>query len=154
VLSFFANETPRRSTSSLATVDTPLHSLIIDYRNAVYRAALKLRRGGISMPISNFVWATSRMPAAGTLPSGATYRAHGYGCKVFMEEGEIDLDFGDKGEINGFDAWRLWRFAEPRTDKYGVTSHMELRAMLDSFHAQGALTKESEGSLYYFVDDC
>jgi hypothetical protein len=133
-------------------MDARLRSLITDYRAAVGRAILELRRGRIAMPISNVGWAIAKIPAEGTLPSGATYEKHGYGCKVSMAEGVVDFDFGDNGEINGFDAWRLWRYAEPRADKYGVTTHMTIREELQTLHALGQLVRESHGSLYYLAD--
>ena len=104
-------------------------------------------------PDSNRGWSLNGMAQRGVLPSGATYAKHGYGCHVSLADGEVDFDFGDSGEIDGFDGWRLWRYAEPSSDIYGPTSYAELDDQLKSLHSQGILRKDPQGSLYYLGHD-
>jgi len=134
-------------------MDPGLRKLIEDYRSTVARAVLELRGSGVLLPDSNRGWALNAMPQRGTLPSGATYAKHGYGCHVTLAEGEVDFDFGDNGEIDGFDGWRLWRYAEPRSDTYGPTSYAALSDELAALHAKGVLRKDVQGSLYYLSHD-
>jgi hypothetical protein len=130
-----------------------LRKLIHDYQAAVARAVAELKSGGIDVPDSNRGWSLNGMPQRGVLPSGATYAKHGYGCHVSLADGEVDFDFGDSGEIDGFDGWRLWRYAEPRSDIYGPTSYAALDDQLKLLHSQGILRKDPQGSLYYFRHD-
>lgn len=43
---------------------------------------------------------------------------HGVGCRVEMGGKSVDFDFGEEGRHDGFDAWRLWLYAEERHDRY------------------------------------
>lgn len=36
--------------------------------------------------------------------------AHGYGIELVIDGMNIDFDWGDQGESDGFDGWRLWNF--------------------------------------------
>ncbi|MFK8052408.1 MAG: hypothetical protein AB8F65_05500 [Woeseiaceae bacterium] len=67
---------------------------------------------GASTTISNIEWACLGVPQRGNTPDGINYFNHGYGVAMTDGKRKIDLDLGDKGEINGFDAWRLFDFAE------------------------------------------
>jgi hypothetical protein len=49
---------------------------------------------------------------------GGTYFIHGSGCEVYAAELEIDFDFGPKGQIPGFDLWKLYDFARSHADAY------------------------------------
>ena len=130
-------------------MEPSLLKLISDYQAAVARAVSELKSGGIQLPESNLGWVANRIPQHGVLPSGATYAKHGYGCHLVLAEGEVDFDFGPSGEIDGFDGWRLWRYAEPRSGVYGPTSYVALDKQLKLLHSQGVLRKDSQGSLYY-----
>jgi Domain of unknown function (DUF6896) len=57
------------------------------------------------------------LPREGFLDAGKSiaYSFHGIGCHVALPDGEIDWDFGNEGRLDGFDAWRLWCFAEGGT---------------------------------------
>ena len=134
-------------------MDPGLRKLIVDYQAAMARAVIELKSGGVELPDSNGGWAANPMPQHGVLPSGATYAKHGFGCHVNLAEGEVDFDFGDAGETDGFDGWRLWRYAEPRSDIYGPTSYASLDKQLKILHAQGVLRKDRHGSLYHFSHD-
>ena len=134
-------------------MEPSLRKLILDYQAAVARAVLELKSGGIQLPDSNARWALNGMAQHGVLPSGATYAKHGYGCHVNLADGQVDFDFGGAGEVDGFDAWRLWRYADPRSDIYGPTSYAALDNQLKSLHSQGILRRDPQGSLYYFLRD-
>ena len=134
-------------------MDPGLRKLIDDYNAAVARAVRELKMAGIQLPDSNRGWALNGMPQRGVLLSGATYAKHGYGCHVEFPDGAVDFDFGDSGETDGFDGWRLWRYAEPRSDIYGPTSYGSLENQLKSLHSKGILRKDAQGNLYYLSHD-
>lgn len=129
-------------------MDSRLHSLIVDYLAAVARAVNLLKEGGIAMPESNLAWACNGLPHKGILPSGVPYFKHGYGCGVEFETGLVDFDFGQSGETNGFDFWRLACFAGDRLSQYTFTSKEDLRECFQSAVESGAFVS-STYMLYY-----
>ena len=58
-----------------------------------------------------------------------------------MPSGAVDFDFGEQGEIDGFDSWRLAGFAGTRLSEYGFANEAALN---DCFKAEVAA-----GSLVY-----
>ena len=94
-----------------------LLSLIRDFRIAVAATVAQLQQelgeddllGG---------WRQHRYPQGGPLRDGAKYQFHGIGCCVTRNDLDVDFDFGTDGRIDGFDAWRLYRFAEQRPESY------------------------------------
>jgi hypothetical protein len=83
-----------------------LLSLIADYQATVRRAVILMSRSGIEIPSSSFAWIQTDIPFRGTLDDGVPYFKHGAGCEVIFETGPVDFDFGENGEIDGFDLWR------------------------------------------------
>src|SRR5262245_36643501 len=111
-------------------MDERLRALIQSYRMAVAAAVRKLSESGIALPRSNREWAMNGMPNLGQLVSGGSYRKHGYGCEVSTSKGSVDFDFGDAGETDGFDSWRLMLFAEAHPDLYDPAGRDSLQAQL------------------------
>ena len=93
-------------------MDARLIRLINDYQKVVHRSVELMRASGIAMPRSGSEWARTDMPQSGVLGQGSTYYKHGFGCTVWLPTGAVDFDFGEHGEINGFDSWRLRSFAK------------------------------------------
>ncbi len=81
------------------------------------------------MPESSAKWVSNQLAPTGILEGGVRYRKHGYGCEVFLPDGAVDFDFGERGQIDGFDPWRLKRFAGKRLGEYGFGSEQELEMM-------------------------
>jgi uncharacterized protein DUF6896 len=125
-------------------------ALITAYQRAVARAVDELKASGIPQPQSNVGWALNGIPNIGALTAGGTYRKHGYGCTVETSAGEVDFDFGSRGEVDGFDAWRLWLFADARREAFGVLGEAQIRESLEVAHERGELRRERNGGLYYF----
>lgn len=63
------------------------------------------------LPITNGEWVALQIPGKGITSDGLQYFKHGFGVAIKFDAGAIDIDFGDNGEYNGFDADRLFRFA-------------------------------------------
>ena len=60
------------------------------------------------------------------------------------------FDFGCHGEFDGFDAWRLWLFADARAEAFGILGEEQIRESLEVAHERGELRREKSGGLYYF----
>ena len=104
-----------------------LSVLIEDYLAAVAKATELLADSGIPLPNSNIEWACNGIRQVGELKGGIPYFKHGYGCRVTLPTGEVDFDFGDGGQTNGVDLWRLAAFADDRLGKYGFDDEAELK---------------------------
>ena len=89
-------------------MDKQLFLLIHGYIEAVARAVELLRSSGVPIPESNAQWASSRLPSGIVLDGNRRFRKHGYGWEVAGPDWRVDFDFGERGEINGFDDWRSW----------------------------------------------
>ena len=64
----------------------------------------------------------------------------------------VDFDFGAAGEIDGFDAWRLWQFVERNHLDSGFLTEGALTATFDDEVAVGAI-RYSGYILYSLVAD-
>lgn len=131
-------------------MDRQLAQLISDYQSAVGAAVLQMSQSGIETPTTISDWRALRIPARGQLRSGAAYYKHGYGCTVDLPTGEVDFDFGQVGEIDGFDEWRLWRFCQSRTQTYTFDSLEEIIAQVR--HALNKRWLISSNDLYFVPD--
>ena len=126
-----------------------LRELIEAFSRTVAWAMQQLREGGVPAPPSNVGWWATRIPQHGALPSGITYRKHGYGVEVRSDARVVDFDFGERGETDGFDAWRLWQFAEANGVRIPFATNEEMTAALDDAEIAGFVTKR--GALYYLT---
>jgi hypothetical protein len=100
-------------------MDSRLAKLIADYQSRVSDAVAMLSEAGIPRPASNTEWAANGAPEQGSLANGFAYRKHGFGCAVDGPHWGVNFDFGDNGEVDGFDVWRLREFARTRLSEYG-----------------------------------
>jgi len=131
-------------------MDTKLQRLVSDYQTVVSRRFTQLRTElGFAAPESNVAWACNDLEQRGRLSDGALYFKHGYGCAFKGASDIIDFDFGDNGEIDGFDASSLWGFAVASKKDYGFASEKEIAAAITRSAAEGAL--RFSGSILYYV---
>ena len=105
---------------------------------------------GVSIPVSNMEWTCLDLPQRGSTPDGIDYFKHGYGVAMSNGDYKIDLDLGDKGEINGFDAWRLFDFAKGSKIQTPFGSHKEIETAIKQAVDSGEL-KYSGYFLYYRI---
>lgn len=128
-----------------------LAQLISDYQAAVCSAIFLMSKSKIEMPSSNIEWVDQKIPSHGKLKNGIRYFKHGSGCWVNLPEGQVDFDFGKKGQIDVFNEWHLWGFCQARLKDYEFGTQKDL---FDSFFH--ALEKEelvpSSYNLYCVVD--
>lgn len=132
-------------------MDERLSQLISDYQRAVGTAVFLMAESGIEIPSNINDLLNLNIPAQGELNGGVKYLKHGHGFWVDLPEGEVDFDFGQQGEIDGFDEWRLWLFCQRRPNTYTFGTE---QAFLDCF---GQALKDrklatSSYDLYYVVD--
>lgn len=126
-----------------------LTRLISDYQNSVHAAVVLMQRSGIPMPFSSADWIETDIPQYGELEGGIRYFKHGFGCEVSLATGTVDFDFGERGEIGGFDAWRLTHFAGSRLVEYGFDTEVTLRSCFADAVAAGVLV--DSGHIQYYL---
>ncbi|WP_186136531.1 DUF6896 domain-containing protein [Burkholderia gladioli] len=126
-----------------------LAKLIHDYQTKVHEALVLMQRSGIRMPNSSLRWIENRIPQKGFLEGDIAYVKHGSGCTVYLDQGEVDFDFGRYGEINGFDLWRLSLFAGRKLPKYGFESENSLKKCFEISISEGHLIRSDDDSLFY-----
>lgn len=60
----------------------------------------------------------------------------------------VNFDFGNAGQINGFDIGRLQAFATSRPDVFGFASLDEIRRTLAEATEGGEITVDTDGMRY------
>ena len=68
---------------------------------------------------------------------------HGHGIELIFPGLTIDFDWGDAGEPDGFDAWRLWNFAFLNPDGSPCPEHSEIRTWIEQAAADGELERDA-----------
>ena len=125
---------------NVLTMNERLHALIDAYKATVARAVVALEASGIPRPATTTEWVCYDVPGRGDLVGGGQYFIHGVGCAVRLPDTSVDFDFGDKGQIDGFDWYRLSRFAGNQlSTRYGIRDEIELRTLIDDAHGSGDL---------------
>src|SRR5258708_36226080 len=121
-----------RSRRALDVMDERLEHLSRAFQGRVAEAVVLLRSAAIPLPTSTNDWVMTRIPGSGRLGATASYRKHGYGCCVTFPDGEVDFDFGDRAQIDGFDAWRLWRVASDPLSDFAFVSKGEVASIFQA----------------------
>ena len=132
-------------------MDKKLKKLISDYQASVRTAVELILQSGIPLPVSSREWVEADIPAHGELEGGVSYYKHGNGCLVDLPSGSVDFDFGKIGEIDGFDSWRLVKFARSELAKYGFETEDTIEKSFEAAVKAGSLT--SSGYVLYYVTE-
>jgi hypothetical protein len=95
-------------------------TLIHEYQSRILEAASLFEKHKGIAPSDLVYWKQADLPREGFIDpkQNIEYCFHGIGCRVNLLDGEVDWDFGHNGRLDGFDAWRLWRFASDGTDLF------------------------------------
>lgn len=125
-----------------------LFNLIREYQVKVHEALVLMHRSGIRMPSSRVEWIATSTPQKNLLDGDITYIKHGAGCTVYLSDGEVDFDFGNHGEINGFDLWRLSLFAGEKLSTYGFDSQDNLKMCFETAVSEGHLVRLDDYLFY------
>lgn len=127
-----------------------LDELITRFRNAQDAAvAILVGRLNISLPASNRDWASTALHKRQSFDVNGTtigLEPHGYGVKITAPTLTIDFDWGEHGEPDGFDAWRLWVYRRDNLPELDV-SHEQIRSWLNEALHNEELIKI--GTLYF-----
>lgn len=107
---------------------------------------------GFKLPITNTEWVCFDVPNPRPTCNGLQYFKHGFGVAIKFDGGAIDIDFGDNGEYNGFDADRLFRFATASGFPTPYKDYREVEADIKEAVAKGQL-RYSGYILYYLTND-
>lgn len=99
--------------------------------------------------INNFDWARLQIEESGMTICGIKYRKHGCGLTMSDNNIEVNFDFGSKGQLDGFDEWKIWEFI----DKNKINCSYQL---FDDIFNEFAKAKnegilEPSESLFYFL---
>lgn len=130
-------------------MDTTLLKLIRDYQAKVAEAVQMLEVAGIPRPASTMEWVCNQIAQRGSLPNGFKYFKHGFGCAVAGPDWNVDFDFGERGQIDGFDAWRLFDFAEKNLTTCGFRSLEQIEEAVRVAAQAGSL--EFSGYILYYT---
>jgi len=79
--------------------------------------------------------------------NGVEVYSHGYGIELIFGALTIDFDWGEFGEPDGFDVWRLWHFARMNLCNVPCPKHADVKVWVEEAVAAGELTKDR--FLYY-----
>ncbi|UOD32160.1 hypothetical protein INH39_11090 [Massilia violaceinigra] len=126
-----------------------LKNLISNYQASVRAAVDIMQRSGIPLPTTSSDWINTDIPGRGELEGGIAYFKHGFGCHVNLPAGPVDFDFGERGETDGFDLWRLVKFAGPALATYGFATQDEVKECFEAAVNSGSLV--SSGYILYHV---
>ena len=111
-------------------MDDRLKSIIYDYQNAVSKSIGILESNNIKRPASPIDWVSDRtFSGMGEFKDGTKYFKHGFGCSIKTPDFSVDFDFGDNGEINGFDLSRLENFTKGKLHNYSISNSEELNSL-------------------------
>ncbi|OWF75897.1 hypothetical protein B4903_18725 [Yersinia frederiksenii] len=128
-----------------------LYRLIVDFQDNVQVALRLMYRSGIKMPSSRNEWIESDIPSAGELDGGVKYYKHGAGCRVGLNSGSVDFDFGEQGEVGGFNFWWLACFAGENLTAYGFRNYDDVAEHLNKALGDGELIFPDH-DLYYIAN--
>ena len=103
---------------------------------------------GVSPPISNIEWASLDIPQRGETDDGIRYFKHGYGVKMNDGSRRIDIDLGAAGEMDGFDAWRLFDFATQNKIDTPYSGYKDVEKAIETAVQEGEL--EFSGYILFY----
>lgn len=130
-------------------MDERLTLLITTYILAVSIVVRLIAQSGIKLPTTNLEWARTKTQSDGKLIFGIPFVKHRYGCAVTFPAGTVDFNFGEHGEINGFDLARLIGFAENDLDDYGFNNEEEVKTEFEAAEKAGQILYS--GNILYYL---
>lgn len=100
-------------------------------------------------------WREGTLEKTGVLSDGTEYEFHGVGCCLFINDHEVDFDFSVDGRPDGFDSWKLWRYAKQFPDRFPrYQSKDELEKDFGNLLADGMIVQlfPAQSPLYFLAD--
>lgn len=81
-----------------------------------------------------------------------TYAFHGIGCKFGFGDFNIDYDYSEDGQTNGFDLWRLSQFGMQFEELHEFVSSGQIDQEFDLAAGANEIIKFDQGSLYHLAN--
>ncbi|NUU03514.1 DUF6896 domain-containing protein [Herbaspirillum robiniae] len=129
-----------------------LKELITAYQRSTYSAVELMIQSGIKIPTSANAWANTDIPSEGKLNGEIAYYKHGAGCEVELPTGTVDFDFGEMGEIDGFDEWKLKKYIQPLLPAFEFDSMEDVELCFEKAVKVGSIVSTKRG-LYYVAGE-
>ncbi len=82
--------------------------------------------------------------------NGYIIRPHGIGMEVNTGKEKIDFDFGESGEFNGFDVYRLANYIHLNKIQTKLDSQEKLKREFDRA-VERSLIQKGKGNVYYLT---
>lgn len=101
-------------------------------------------------------WREGLLEKSGVLSDGTEYEFHGVGCCLFVNDHEVDFDFSVGGRSDGFDSWKLWRYAKQFPDRFPrYQSKDEVEKDFRELVATGVIVQQFpvQNALYFFAEN-
>ena len=130
-----------------------LRDLIDAYLRAVRESVALLQDAGVFVAGPEGEWPLVG-PRTGSLGADSSYQMHGIGCTVHVNGIATDFDLGRRGETDGFDAWRLFRFIADHGFGCSYRSHRVLDADLQIAASAGEIVRLRDSQLYRLAPSC
>lgn len=99
------------------------------------------------IPKSNIDWLLTIFEQNGSLKNNVKYFKHGFGIDFRSKNWKVSIDFGPKGEWDGFDSWRLFIFLEDNKIKSKIKNESEIENLLKIGFKKDLFVKK--GELYF-----
>ena len=103
-----------------------INDLIIDFQETSQLVAEKFYEKYGTKELLLSANSNKSIPRQGSFDIIKNYSFHGCGLYAKLKDKEIDFDFGDNNRTDGFDAWRLKRFADSMPKLYQMFNSEEL----------------------------
>lgn len=132
-------------------MDPRLDALIQRFNEAQRHVAAVLRdRLGIALPATNSAWVGQHEDVWRRAKAvGLFIRPHGYGLAFRDALLWIDFDFGEHGEIDGFNVSRLFAFDQQNALGSGFADEREVRSAIEAAVAAGELRRSDYINIYH-----
>jgi len=82
---------------------------------------------------------------------GYKIRPHGIGMEINIDGTKIDFDFGHNGELDGFDAWRLFHFISQNRIKSVLSTEKKIQSAIEKSISNGQIYKATGMGNNYYV---
>lgn len=100
-------------------------------------------------------WREGLLEKSGALIDGTKYEFHGIGCCLSFNDHEVDFDFSSDSRPDGFDLWRLWRYAKQFPDRFSrYQNKSEVQKDFNELIAASMVVRlfSTESTLYFLAD--
>lgn len=130
-----------------------IQDLILDFQKTARLVAEMFYEKYGTTELLSAVISQKTIPRQGSFGIIKSYAFHGCGLYAKLPDTEVDFDFGDNDRIDGFDAWRLKKFADGKPSLYPMfLTEQAIRHELEKLEQAGMIHKPGTypGSSNYY----